>query len=118
MTDKNSTKPLTDVSFSSLGLHPRILSGLEKAEFTHCTPIQALSLPPALEGKDVAGQAQTGTGKTAAFLLVIFQQLLKQTTDNYGTNPRALIVAPTRELALQIHRDALLLGADTGVGWR
>jgi ATP-dependent RNA helicase RhlB len=115
MTDKNSTNPLTDVSFSGLGLHPKILSGLEKAKFTHCTPIQALSLPPALEGKDVAGQAQTGTGKTAAFLLVIFQQLLKQSTDNYGTNPRALIVAPTRELALQIHRDALLLGADTGL---
>jgi ATP-dependent RNA helicase RhlB len=115
MTDKNSTNPLTDVSFSGMGLHPKILSGLEKAKFTYCTPIQALSLPPALEGKDVAGQAQTGTGKTAAFLLVIFQQLLKQSTDNYGTNPRALIVAPTRELALQIHRDALLLGADTGL---
>ena len=115
MTDKNSTNPLTDVKFSSLGLHPKILSGLEKAKFTHCTPIQALSLPPALEGNDVAGQAQTGTGKTAAFLLVIFQQLLKQSTDNYGTNPRALVVAPTRELALQIHRDAVLLGADTGL---
>ena len=115
MTENSSTNPLTDVKFSSLGLHPKILSGLEQAKFTHCTPIQALSLPPALEGKDVAGQAQTGTGKTAAFLLVIFQQLLKQTSDNYGTNPRALIVAPTRELALQIHRDALLLGADTGL---
>ena len=115
MTDKNSTNPLTDINFSSLDLHPKILSGLEKAKFTHCTPIQALSLPPALEGKDVAGQAQTGTGKTAAFLLVIFQQLLKQSTDNYGTNPRALVVAPTRELALQIHRDALSLGADTGL---
>ena len=115
MTENSSTNPLTDVDFSSLGLHPKILSGLKKAKFTHCTPIQALSLPPALEGKDVAGQAQTGTGKTAAFLLVIFQQLLKETSDNYGTNPRALIVAPTRELALQIHRDALLLGADTGL---
>ena len=115
MTEKSSTNPLTDVKFSSLGLHPKILSGLEQAKFTHCTPIQALSLPPALEGKDVAGQAQTGTGKTAAFLLVIFQQLLKQTSDNYGTNPRALVVAPTRELALQIHRDALLLGVDTGL---
>ena len=115
MTEKSSTNPLTEVTFSSLGLHPKILSGLEKAKFTHCTPIQALALPPALEGKDVAGQAQTGTGKTAAFLLVIFQQLLKQTSNDYGTNPRALVVAPTRELALQIHRDALLLGADTGL---
>ena len=115
MTENKSTNPLTDVSFSSLGLHPKILSGLEAAEFIHCTPIQALTLPPALEGDDVAGQAQTGTGKTAAFLLVIFNQLLKQKSDNYGKNPRAFIVAPTRELAIQIHRDALSLGADTGL---
>jgi len=115
MTEKTSTNPLTDVSFSTLQLHPTIISGLGHAKFTHCTPIQALTLPPALEGDDVAGQAQTGTGKTAAFLLVIFNQLLKQTSDSYGNNPRALIVAPTRELALQIHRDALLLGADTGL---
>ena len=115
MTEKISTNPLTDVEFSSLGLHPSILAGLELAKFTHCTPIQALTLPPALKGMDVAGQAQTGTGKTAAFLLVIFNQLLKQTSDSYGHNPRALVVAPTRELALQIHRDALLLGAETGL---
>lgn len=115
MTENKSTNPLTDVSFSSLGLHPKILSGLEAAKFTHCTPIQALTLPPALEGDDVAGQAQTGTGKTAAFLLVIFNQLLKQESGNYGKNPRAFIVAPTRELAIQIHRDALSLGADTGL---
>jgi ATP-dependent RNA helicase RhlB len=115
MTENRSTNPLTDVSFSNLGLHPKIISGLEGAKFTHCTPIQALTLPPALEGDDVAGQAQTGTGKTAAFLLVIFNQLLKQKSDRYGNNPRAFIVAPTRELAIQIHRDALLLGADTGL---
>ena len=115
MTDKTSTNPLTDVTFSSLDLHPKIISGLDRAEFTHCTPIQALTLPPALEGADVAGQAQTGTGKTAAFLLVIFNQLLKQKSDSYGNNPRALIVAPTRELAIQIHRDAVMLGADTGL---
>jgi len=115
MTENKSTNPLTDVSFSSLDLHPKILPGLEAAKFTHCTPIQALTLPPALEGDDVAGQAQTGTGKTAAFLLVIFNQLLKQKSDNYGKNPRAFIVAPTRELAIQIHRDALSLGADTGL---
>jgi ATP-dependent RNA helicase RhlB len=115
MTEKSSTNPLTDVEFSGLGLHAKILTGLEQAKFTHCTPIQALALPPALEGKDVAGQAQTGTGKTAAFLLVIFNQLLKQSSDNYGNNPRALIVAPTRELAIQIHRDSLQLGTDTGL---
>jgi len=115
MTETKSTNPLTDVPFSNLGLHPKIMSGLEAVKFTHCTPIQALALPPALKGDDVAGQAQTGTGKTAAFLLVIFNQLLKQKSDSYGKNPRAFIVAPTRELAIQIHRDAVSLGADTGL---
>jgi ATP-dependent RNA helicase RhlB len=115
MTKKTMTNPLTDVSFSNLGLNPKITSGLKSAKFTHCTPIQALTLPPALKGDDVAGQAQTGTGKTAAFLLVIFNQLLKRESEDFGKNPRSLIVAPTRELAIQIHRDALLLGADTGL---
>lgn len=115
MTEKLANNPLTDISFGSLNLNPKILSGLARAKFTHCTPIQALTIPPALKGRDVAGQAQTGTGKTAAFLLVIFNQLLKQQSNDYGNNPRALIVAPTRELALQIHRDALSLGADTGL---
>jgi len=115
MTEIEPKNPLTEVSFSSLDLNQKIITGLDAAKFTHCTPIQALSLPPALEGEDVAGQAQTGTGKTAAFLLVIFNQLLKRKSDNYGNNPRAFIVAPTRELAIQIHRDALSLGADTGL---
>ena len=109
MTENKLTKPLTDIDFPSLDLHPTIISGLGSAKFTHCTPIQALTLPVALRGDDVAGQAQTGTGKTAAFLLVIFNQLLKQESDGYGNNPRSLIVAPTRELAIQIHRDALSL---------
>jgi ATP-dependent RNA helicase RhlB len=115
MTENNITNPLTDILFSSLDMNPKILTGLKNANFTHCTPIQALTLPLALEGGDVAGQAQTGTGKTAAFLLVVFNQLLKQRSEGYGTNPRSLIVAPTRELAIQIHRDALMLGADTGL---
>lgn len=115
MTNNDLRKALTDTPFSSLELHPDVLIGLDEAKFTHCTPIQALSLPPALQGSDVAGQAQTGTGKTAAFLLVIFNQLLKQKSDNYGNNPRSLVVAPTRELAIQIHRDAELLGVKTGL---
>ncbi|HTA65201.1 MAG TPA: DEAD/DEAH box helicase, partial [Xanthomonadaceae bacterium] len=60
MTDK----PLTDIAFSNFDLHPALLAGLEKAGFTRCTPIQALTLPLALAGRDIAGQAQTGTGKT------------------------------------------------------
>jgi len=115
MTENKSTNPLTDVLFTSLDLEPRILTSLGSAKFEHCTPIQALTLPLALEGNDIAGQAQTGTGKTAAYLLVVFNQLLKQKTVGYGNNPRSLIVAPTRELAIQIHRDALSLGADTGL---
>jgi len=115
MTEKHFRNPLTDIPFSRLGLHPKVLSGLVHAEFSCCTPIQAMTLPPALEGSDIAGQAQTGTGKTAAFLLVIFNQLLKETSDSHGPNPRALVVAPTRELALQIHRDAQLLGTHAGL---
>ena len=106
---------MTDLAFSSLDLAKPVQEGLAAAGFTHCTPIQSLTLPSALTGKDVAGQAQTGTGKTAAFLLVIFQRLLESQARDQGNNPRALVLAPTRELALQIHKDALLLGGDTGL---
>jgi ATP-dependent RNA helicase RhlB len=115
MSDKNNTKPLTDMAFSSLDLVPEVQQGLASAGFTHATPIQSLTLPFALQGNDVAGQAQTGTGKTAAFLLTIFQRLLESPREEPGKNPRALVLAPTRELALQIHKDALLLGGDTGL---
>ena len=77
MPENNSNKPLTDLAFSSLALAPEVQAGLQSAGFTHATPIQSLTLPFALEGKDVAGQAQTGTGKTAAFLLTIFQRLIE-----------------------------------------
>lgn len=111
-----SNNPLSDTTFASLGLLPEIAAGVEKAGFTHCTPIQDLTLPLALDGNDVAGQAQTGTGKTAAFLLVIFQRLLKQaSSDQQRRHPRAMVLAPTRELAIQIHKDALLLGGETGL---
>jgi len=115
MPENNTNKPLTDLAFSSLDLLPEVQAGLKRAKFSFCTPIQALTLPKALEGSDVAGQAQTGTGKTAAFLLVMFQRLLKNQPDQPGKNPRSLVLAPTRELALQIHKDALLLGGDTGL---
>jgi ATP-dependent RNA helicase RhlB len=115
MPENNTNKLLTDLEFSSLDLLPAVRAGLSKAGFSHCTPIQALTLPTALEGNDVAGQAQTGTGKTAAFLLVMFQRLLKNAPEKAGKNPRSLVLAPTRELALQIHKDALLLGSETGL---
>ena len=105
-----------NVLFSELGLPPEILAGVRAAGFQQCTPIQAQTLPIALQGKDVAGQAQTGTGKTAAFLLAMFNHLLKH--PGHRSNqpaPRALILAPTRELAVQIHADALILGSGTGL---
>ena len=106
----------TDVPFDTLGLEPTLLQGVEEAGFEFCTPIQAGSLPIALDGRDVEGQAQTGTGKTAAFLLATMNRLLRQPPreDHRDGNPRALIVAPTRELAVQIHRDAEVLGRYTG----
>lgn len=67
---------LSDLKFSELNLHPNLFKGVEEAGFEYCTPIQALSLPLALNNEDVAGQAQTGTGKTAAFLLATFQRLI------------------------------------------
>ena len=115
MPENTPSKPLSDLAFDDLNLDSRIRAGLTTAGFTHCTPIQALTLPPALDGQDVAGQAQTGTGKTAAFLLVIFQQLLARERRGDDNNPRALVLAPTRELALQIHKDALLLGSATSL---
>ena len=115
MSENNSSNALTEIEFSSFDLSGEVRKGLDKAGFTYCTPIQALTLPVALQGKDVAGQAQTGTGKTAAFLLVIFQRLLEKQPQHDRRHPRALVLAPTRELALQIHKDALLLGSHTGL---
>jgi ATP-dependent RNA helicase RhlB len=110
-------QPLTDTFFDSFNLHPSVLSGLHAAGFTRCTPIQALTLPLALAGKDVAGQAQTGTGKTAAFLVAVLNRLLTQPAfPERGTHdPRALIIAPTRELAIQIDKDFRNIGGDTGL---
>ena len=115
MTIKALKNPLSNLAFASLPLAATVQEGLTKAGFKYCTPIQALTLPVALQGGDVAGQAQTGTGKTAAFLLVLFQRLLNETPGYDPAQPRALVLAPTRELALQIHKDALLLGSDTGL---
>ena len=110
-------QPLTDVFFDSFELHPDLLAGLHAAGFTRCTPIQALTLPLALAGKDVAGQAQTGTGKTIAFLVALVQRLLTQPamSERGPADPRALIIAPTRELAIQIEKDFRAIGQGTGL---
>jgi ATP-dependent RNA helicase RhlB len=112
-----SDKPLTDITFSSFELHPALLAGLEAAGFTRCTPIQALTLPVTLPGRDVAGQAQTGTGKTLAFLVTVVNRLLSRPAlaERKPEDPRALILAPTRELAIQIHKDAVKFCSDLGL---
>ncbi|MBU6283479.1 DEAD/DEAH box helicase, partial [bacterium] len=103
------------VPFSDLDLPEEVRAGISKAGFTHCTPIQGKVLPLSLAGRDVAGQAQTGTGKTAAFLISVFTRLLRFGTPRRAAHPRALVIAPTRELAVQIAKDAELLDA-AGMG--
>ncbi len=106
---------LTTITFASLDMAPELLQGTRDAGFEFCTPIQAAALPHALNGHDVEGQAQTGTGKSAAFLLATMNHLLKNPPrkNHKAGDPRALIFAPTRELAVQIHKDALVLGKHT-----
>jgi len=102
---------LSDVFFSDLPLPHAVRAGIAACGFVRATPVQARTLPLLLAGKDVAAQAQTGTGKTAAYLISILTRLVEvppPATRKPGA-PRALIVAPTRELAVQIEHDALLL---------
>lgn len=108
-----SSDALTQTKFDSFDLAEPIQQGLQKVGFKFCTPIQARALPDALQGIDIAGQAQTGTGKTAAFLVATFQRLLTDTSRSKPNHPRALIIAPTRELAIQIANDAEQLGQFT-----
>lgn len=108
---------ITEQKFADLELHPQVIEGLEKKGFEYCTPIQALALPVLLTGQDIAGQAQTGTGKTLAFLTATFHHLLTTPAPEgrQPTQPRAIIMAPTRELAIQIYNDAEPLIASTGL---
>ncbi len=102
---------LSELEFSSLQLPEEVLKGIVDAGFRYCTPIQEETLPLALGGRDVAGQAQTGTGKTAAYLVALFCNLANsKPLPAQESAPRALILAPTRELAVQIHADARQLG--------
>ncbi|MGB5257314.1 MAG: DEAD/DEAH box helicase [Woeseiaceae bacterium] len=111
-----SENHLSDLRFDALPLHESIQAGIRDAGFEFCTPIQASTLPIALKGHDVAGQAQTGTGKTAAFLIAAFQRLLDKPIDPAEKRqPRLFALAPTRELAVQIKNDAEVLGAHTGL---
>ena len=141
----------SDTRFEEMGLEPALLKGVKEAGFEHCTPIQAQTLPLALAGRDVAGQARTGTGKTAAFLIAAMNRILRGSSGAQGADragaaeaahaeaaagsgegapaerssrgggsgpscrPRIYVVAPTRELAIQIHKDAEAIGRHTGL---
>ena len=88
------------LNFDAFSLHALVSAGIASAGYAAPTPIQARAIPPILTGRDVMGLAQTGTGKTAAFVLPILHRLLAGTQNSI----RALVVAPTRELAEQIHQ--------------
>jgi ATP-dependent RNA helicase RhlB len=108
---------MSPLAFGALDLPDPVRRGIEDAGFVTATPIQEAALPLALRGKDVAGQSQTGTGKTAAFLIAAFTRCLRHPAPSRSgvTAPRVLIIAPTRELVVQIEADARLLGAHTGL---
>ncbi len=102
-----SNKHLTEIRFDQLELPEKLVQALHENNLEFCTLIQAQTLPLSLTGKDVSGQAQTGTGKTISFLLALFTRLIS-VTDNKD-QLRALVIAPTRELAYQIYQDAITL---------
>ena len=104
---------MTGMRFEELDIPEAVLRGIREAGFTRCTPIQAAALPVALTGRDVAAQAQTGTGKTAVFLITLFSRMLASPGPGAGPSPRALIIAPTRELVAQIDTEAKRLGQFT-----
>ena len=106
---------LTETKFAQFDLEQSLQAALDGVGYTQCTPIQAQSLPILMAGKDIAGQAQTGTGKTLAFLVATFNHLLKTSTveSRKPSHIRALILAPTRELAVQIFNDAKPLAQKT-----
>ncbi|MEO0576954.1 MAG: DEAD/DEAH box helicase, partial [Pseudomonadota bacterium] len=111
-----SDKHLSELEFATLDLEQGLQQGIRDTGFTHATPIQAQTLPIALKGVDVAGQAQTGTGKTAAFLIAMYQYLLTRPLEHPEPGGiRALVLAPTRERAVQIADDAKQLGVHTGL---
>jgi len=101
--------------FDALGLCPALLDALDGAGYQVPTPIQREAIPHALQGRDVLGCAQTGTGKTAAFALPILEHMLRGVRDRGRREIQALVLAPTRELAAQIHQSFECYGADSGL---
>jgi ATP-dependent RNA helicase RhlE len=106
---------VNDSNFRSLGLSDGILTALQRVGYHTPTPIQSQAIPPLLAGNDLLGIAQTGTGKTAAFALPLLQRLAEQGERAVAGQPRSLILAPTRELALQIHEELDAFGCELGL---
>ena len=106
-----------ETRFHDLDLRDELMRGIAELGFQYCSPIQAAILPHTLQGHDAIGKAQTGTGKTAAFLITIFNDQLCHPTqgERFVGEPRALVIAPTRELVMQIGADAQELGKHTGL---
>ena len=100
--------------FEELNIPQQVIEGIRTAGFIECTPVQALTLPEALRGRDIAAQAQTGTGKTAAFLIAVFSRMCGVSSPGTGPSPRALVIAPTRELVVQIEAEARIIGGPAG----
>lgn len=116
-TPVEEAAPAESAKFESLNLEATVQQGVDALGFESCSPIQGQILPYTLAGKDAIGKAQTGTGKTAAFLITIFNDLLSHPIEGerYLGEPRAVIIAPTRELVMQIAADADELGRFTGL---
>ena len=114
MSDSTSTDQLfSDLNFQDVDLPDELLAAVNDLGFDRLTRVQAEVLPLSLQGRDVVAQAQTGSGKTAAYLLTVFSRMLRQERRSEIQNPRALIIAPTRELAVQIASDAEKLSVHT-----
>ena len=112
MTDPTETDPLfSDLTFNDVDLPDELLAAVEDLGFERLTRVQAEVLPLSLQGRDIVAQAQTGSGKTAAYLLTLFARMMRQERQSEIQNPRGLIIAPTRELAVQIASDAEKLAA-------
>lgn len=103
------------MKFADLNLDPTLISAIEKLGYSECTPIQAAAMPPLLEGQDVSGLAQTGTGKTAAFLIPFMDRILKNKLPNWGAQSFLLVLVPTRELAEQVYQNIVSLSEFSGL---
>ena len=100
------------MNFSNCNPNSHLLQGLEEAGYIECTPVQEQVFSAGMDGSDLYVQSQTGTGKTAAYLVTLMQRMLAQETENRRP---ALILVPTRELAVQVEEEALKLGKHTGL---